>query len=112
MNFLAQNIKIPGANDQPVNLSGLPNFSFSSLGTMLTKLIPFVFAFAGIGLLLMLLSSGFALLTSAGDPKKTAQAKGRLTNAILGVIIIFAAYWGVQIAGVMFGIPEFGQIFR
>lgn len=84
---------------------------FANIGAILNAAIPFIFAFAGIGLLLMLLAAGFNFLTSAGDPKKLEAGKQRLTNAIVGFLIIFVAYWAVQIAGVIFGIKEIQDIF-
>lgn len=82
-----------------------------NIGAVLNQAIPFIFAFAGIGLLLMLLSAGFNFLTSAGDPKKLEAGKQRLTNAIVGFLIIFVAYWAVQMAGVIFGIKEIQETF-
>ena len=64
-----------------------------TLGTIISRAMDFVFIFAGVGLFLMLLSGGFTFLTSAGDTKKLEQGKGRLTNALLGFVIIFAAFW-------------------
>lgn len=112
MTNLAQVIKLPGPNDSQVTVEGIRNFKFASVASIITTAIPFVFAFAGIGLLLMLLASGFSYLTSAGDAKKLEQARQKLTYALVGFLVIFIAYWLVQIAGVIFGIPEFGTIFK
>ncbi|MFZ5845441.1 MAG: hypothetical protein ACOY0S_03160 [Patescibacteria group bacterium] len=114
---LAQAIKLPGPDDSQMPIpypTQFRDFKFASsdLGKVITNFIPFVFAFAGIGLLLMILGAGFTLLTSAGDAKKLESGKQRLTYAIVGFIVIFVAYWLVQIAGFVFGIPEIGQIFQ
>lgn len=114
--IFAQTLKLPGTDDQQVPLSYPEEFSgfkFASgkIGDIIQAAIPFVFAFAGIGLLLMILSAGFTLLTSAGDAKKLEAGKQRLTNAIVGFVIIFAAYWLVQLAGIIFGLPT-RQIFQ
>ncbi|MBI3342893.1 hypothetical protein HY032_01935 [Candidatus Gottesmanbacteria bacterium] len=74
--------------------------------------IAFIFAFAGIGLLLMLILAGFNFLTSAGDPKKLEMGKQRLTYAIVGFLVIFTAYWAVQLAGIIFGIQEIQSTFK
>ena len=60
----------------------------------------------------MLLAAGFTLLTSAGDAKKMEQGKSRLTNALIGFLIIFTAYWFTQIMGKIFGIVEIQTIFK
>lgn len=85
--------------------------AFTNIGAILNEAIPFIFAFAGIGLLLMLLSAGFNFLTCAGDPKKLEAGKQQLTNALVGFLIIFVAYWAVQMAGVVFGIKEIQETF-
>jgi len=109
MRYLTQSLTLPG--DTPVTIQYPTGTAFGSIGDVVTRLIPFVFAIAGLGLLLMLISAGFSFLTSAGDAKKLEKGKQQLTYAVTGFLVIFAAYWIVQIAGYMFGITEFRQIF-
>ncbi len=78
--------------------------SLTNLGSILTKLLPFLFAFAGIGLLLFLIKGGFDFLTSAGDPKKVEAAKGVITTAVIGFIIIITAFFVTQIVNFVFGL--------
>jgi hypothetical protein len=85
--------------------------SVTTVSGIIGEIIPFVFAFAGIGLLIMILSAGFTLLTSAGDAKKMESGKSRLTSALTGFIIIFTAYWLVQLVGMMFGLTSINTIF-
>lgn len=112
MNILAQNLTLPGGT----NISGPPELTQTfganfNIGTIVQRAIPFIFAFAGIGLLIMLIAGGFGVLTSSGDAKKLASASQRLTYAILGFIVIFVAFWVVQLAGKILGIPEIQQTF-
>ncbi len=103
MNVLAQNLTLPGGTA----ISGPVPWA-SNIGAIINKAIPFIFAFAGIGMLLMLLAGGFGILTSSGDAKKLEGAKQRLTYAILGFIVIFTAFWVVQLAGKIFGLQNTG----
>lgn len=107
--LLAQAIQLPG---QPNPIEGFPSFKFNTIGDIISGAIPFVFAFAGIGLLLMIISAGFTLLTSAGDAKKLDMGKNKLTYALVGFLIIFAAYWITQLAGKIFGLDSITQIFQ
>jgi len=117
--LLAQSLQIPWTTTSGVETSTTikgpleaSNFGNQiTLGSILSKAIDYIFIFAGIGLLLMLLGSGFSFLTSTGDPKKMEKAKGQLTNALVGFLIIFVAFWLVQAAGIIFGIEAIGQIF-
>lgn len=104
-------LTIPGGVSIPNPIGFKFNTIAQGIGVGGSGAIPFIFAFAGIGLLLMLLSAGFNFLTSAGDPKKLEAGKQRLTNALVGFLIIFVAYWAVQMAGVIFGIKEIQETF-
>jgi hypothetical protein len=84
---------------------------FTNIGSIVGKSLTYVFAFAGVGLLLMIIASGFGMMLSAGDPKKLQMARGRLTNAIVGFLLVFAAFWIVQAAGTIFGWESIIQIF-
>ena len=82
------------------------------LGEIVSGLLPYLFAGAGLFLLLYLLLGGFQLMTSGGDPKKMQEAKGKLTNALVGFIIVFIAYWLVQIIASVLGLGKIGEIFN
>lgn len=73
--------------------------------------LKFVFPAAGILLLFYLIVGGFSLMTSGGDPKGMQAAKGKITSALIGFVIIFAAYWIVQIVGIILGLEDIGNIF-
>ena len=113
MKQLAQ-LRIPWGVDEGMQPSGPKNFVFenSKVGTVIIRAMPYIFAFAGLAFLLMTIAAGFGFLTSTGDPKKTDLAKQRLSNAVIGFLLIFAAFWAVQIAGLVFGIQEITDIFK
>ncbi len=84
----------------------LPAKENLSIGDIISKLLPYLFVLAGLGLLVFLILGGFQLMVSGGDPKATEQAKGKITGAVIGFIIIFISYWLVQILQVVFGLPK------
>lgn len=53
-------------------------------------------ALAGLAVFVMFLVGGFKYLTSAGDPKATESAKNTLTYAVLGLVLIIAAWFILQ----------------
>lgn len=108
--IFAQDLVLPGTDGKPVTITG-PVTGFTNIGSIITKAIPYLFFFAGVTLLLMLVFGGFSLLTSGGDPKSLDSGKKRITNAIIGFIIIFVAYWLVQLVARIFGLTEFITIF-
>ncbi len=89
-----------------------PNFSSTTtIGDIVARLIPYFFFFAGVLLLLYLIMGGFLLMTSKGDPKAISAAKNKITYGLVGFIIVFAAYWIVQVLGMFLGLPDIGNVF-
>ncbi len=80
---------------------------FTNLGGVISEFLKYLFPLAGLLLFAYLIMGGFSYLTSGGDPKATEQAKSKVTNAIVGFIILVVSYWIVQIFGYMFGITIF-----
>jgi len=72
----------------------------------------YLFPIAGILLLLYLLFGGFGLMLSRGDPKAVQGAKSKITNALIGFVIVFVAYWIVQLIASLLGLGKIGEIFN
>lgn len=64
-------------------------------------LVNIIFFVAGVALLFYLITAGLTMMTSRGDPKALEGAKARITYAIYGFVIVFTAYWIVQIVGML-----------
>lgn len=68
---------------EPAKLEGLEAV-FENIVSLITTV-------AGFALFIMLIVGGFRFLTSGGDPKAVESAKGTLTYAILGLVLIIAS---------------------
>lgn len=66
--------------------------TIQSAETLFSNLVTAIVSIAGIALFVMLLVGGFKFLFSAGDQKQLEEARGTITNAIMGLIVIVAAY--------------------
>ena len=55
-------------------------------------------------MLVYLIMGGFQLLTSAGDQGQIKGAASKITWAIVGFIIIFSAYWIIQMVEYVFNL--------
>lgn len=86
-------------------------FAGGSIGDIINFLIPYIFVFAGLLLLLYLIYGGFHFIISMGDPKGMQEARGKITGALIGFLIIFLAYWIVQLVGKILGIEGFEGVF-
>jgi len=85
----------------------MPNDFDTSLETpagIINAILKYVFVLTGLILFGMLIMGGFQMLASGGNPKAAEAGKARLTSAILGFLIVFAAYWITQIVSIIFGI--------
>jgi len=97
-----------------IQRQGLPGFNFgnANLGEIVSSLLPYLFTGAGLLLLLYLIFGGLQMMTSGGDPKAVESAKGKITGALIGFVIVFVAYWLVQIVASVLGLQtSVGKIF-
>jgi len=60
-----------------------------------------IFIVAGLILFMLIIYSGFIFIS--GGEKEVTKAKDILTTAIIGLLIMFAAYWIVQIIKIVTG---------
>lgn len=56
------------------------------------RLIQLFLGFLGVIFLILVLYAGFIWMTAAGDEKKVASAKNILMSAVVGLVVILAAY--------------------
>jgi len=76
----------------------------SSPGGIIGRVLLFAFPLAGLILFAMIVWGGFEMLTGAASSKGMDAGKQRVTNAIIGFIILFSSYWIIQIVQTVFGI--------
>ncbi|MBD3250869.1 hypothetical protein GF380_00095 [Candidatus Uhrbacteria bacterium] len=62
------------------------------LPTIIGRIINVVLGFLGILLLVLILYAGFLWMTAGGDSGKVEKAQTMLRNAIIGLIIVVAAF--------------------
>ena len=63
----------------------------SSPASFINYIVIGAFAFVGISALLMLLYGGVRYLVAAGNPGAESEAKDRISSALLGLLVVFAA---------------------
>lgn len=94
----------------------IPGFRFKGqeLGAFFSNqygIVTILFFFAGVAMLLYIVYGGIEMMMARGDPKALQGAKGKITSAVIGMIIVFTAYWIVQIVGQIFGLEGITQTF-
>lgn len=87
---------------------------FTEVGTLLSNLIQLIFIIAALIFFFMLVVGGIQWMVSGGDKAATEGARGRITAALIGLIIVFAAwaimklieqFLGISILGTAIPIP-------
>ncbi|HKY74401.1 MAG TPA: hypothetical protein VJ246_03770 [Patescibacteria group bacterium] len=60
-------------------------------------IIPNMYLFAGLIFFALLVGGGIMVVTSGGDPKGTEKGMQTVKTAVAGFLVIFLAYWVIQI---------------
>ena len=68
------------------------NFKTDFLQTKTGLIISVVLSFVGALFLILMIYAGILWMTAQGNDQQVSKAKGLLMNAIVGMIIVFAAY--------------------
>lgn len=81
-----------------------PPLSKITPASIIGNILPYIFGAAAIALLIYLILGGFQMMTSRGDPKAMQGAQAKITNALIGFVIIIIAFFIVQLLGQLFGL--------
>lgn len=105
----ALDFNVLNAKLQEIGYKWLPG---ATLGNIISFLLPYLFAAAGILLLLYLIFGGLQLMFAKGDPKAIQAAWSKITNAVIGFVIVFLSYWITQLFGELLNIQIIKGIFK
>lgn len=81
---------------------------YTDIGVLISKLIALVFIVAAIIFFFMLVIGGIQWMLSGGDKAATEAARGRITAALIGLIIVFAAWAIMKLIETFLGITILG----
>ncbi len=80
--------------------------TFPNVGVLLNILLKNSLTIISLLLLILLIVGGIQFIMGAGsdDPKKAQAAKSMITDALIGFVIVFCAYFIIQIIEVVTGL--------
>ena len=81
------------------------------IGAIVTALIPYLLGAAGFALLIYIIIGGYQIMLSGGDPKSIAAGRSKVTNAIVGILIVFLAFGITLLVARILGLDTITQIF-
>lgn len=97
-----ESVEIP-LNDKLVLKDGSPvQEVFNSTDDMLNLLVKVLFLGSGMVLLVMIIGAGLAMIQGGSSDKE--KSKKTMTSALVGLVIMLAAYWIMQILQLITGI--------
>lgn len=82
--------EIKAQDDMFLAASGLG--SKMTISVLISRVIKFILSFLGILFFILILYAGFQWMTAAGNEDKISKAKGMITSAIIGLLIVLSAY--------------------
>ena len=65
---------------------------FNNLADLVANFVRLAFLAAGIFFLVQVVIGGISWISAGGDPKALEAARARITNAIIGLVIVVAAF--------------------
>lgn len=71
---------------------------------LIQKFITFGFLFASLLFVFWFILGGIRWITSGGDKNKVEEARGTVTNAVVGISVLFALYMVLSLFGKFFDV--------
>lgn len=94
----AQNVQIkPGGTD-------FTPLTSLKVETMIPNIITWVLILAAIAFFFMLVIGGVRWILSGGEKTSVEAARNQITNALIGLVIVFAAWAILTLIGTLFGV--------
>lgn len=95
----------PVAHAADINIDAQSaGFKISDLGRLINALLTVVLGVVGLLVFIYLIWGGIEWITAGGDKSKTESARQKLTNAIIGLAIVAAAFAISVVLSNFFGI--------
>ena len=85
-------------------VDGVP--TLKGLEAVFSNVVSVVLGLSGVVLFIMLIVGGFKYLTAGGDPKALEAAKGTLSHAILGLVVLVLAFIILKVIAEVTGVSS------
>jgi len=102
--YAAESLELTGKSDSFTNLENL------TVNGMVSGAISLVLIIVSLVFFFILVIGGLKWITSGGDEKKVAAARAGITHALIGLVVVFAAWAIMKLIGSLFGIDILGTL--
>lgn len=90
--------------------SSFKNLENLTVSGIISGAISLVLIVVALVFFFILVFGGLKWVTSGGDEKKVGEARSQITNALIGLAIVFAAWAIMKLIGTVFGIDILGGL--
>lgn len=106
LQFIGSLIEVKAFTINPTDI-GLPS-TFTTLGDVVAAALPLIVSLTGLLMFGYLIYGGLRYITASGDSKQVQEAVKTITNAVVGLTIVFVSFWVVRIIETVFGLKITG----
>jgi hypothetical protein len=78
--------------------------AYPTASNLINNILPNIYIAGGLIIFFMILFGGFTIIANAGNPDKMKEGTKTITSAIIGLLVLFASYWIIQIIQVVTGV--------
>lgn len=78
--------------ENTAEIAGIPQEGERSIPARIGSIISYALGFVGVIFLILMIAGGLMWMTAAGNEERVSKAKGLITNAVIGMVIVFSAY--------------------
>jgi len=103
--ILAQNLNITNQTGTMTSIEG-PLKNINSINDVINVLTSFLYPFAAVILLVVLIWGGYDLIMSAGEAEKITAGKAKITAGIVGFVLLILSFLIVKLFGFIFGLGD------
>jgi hypothetical protein len=82
----------------------------NTISAIISNAIAILFTVAAVAFVFMIIWGAFQWITSGGDKEALGKARGRLTNALIGILILALAFVIIQTVGQIIGLNPLGSL--
>ncbi len=97
-----------GGSENAISNPSASSVDLSSPGKIISRVLTYAIPLAGIILFVMIVIGGFEMVLGSADAKSKDAGRQRITAAVIGFMVLFAAYWIAQLIQVIFNIQFLG----
>lgn len=107
MSLISQrSITLPPINQNPAGLGGFATITTpgDTLATIISMILGFLTIVAGLWFMTNFILGAVSWISAGGDKGKAQQARDKLTNSVIGLAIVVAAYTIAGLVGSILGL--------